>query len=573
MKPTFTNSWRFANLTQQCMKDHFNFQEIYMWGVNPFSLKKMFPLSPPRTNWAMRLGVPTYRTAPEETLTSAPVWFMLKPSCCTKRINPDSTLHTPHSTLSTPQSTLYTLHSTLHTLHFTLYTLHSTLHTLHSSHHTLHSTLYTPRSRVYTPHSTLYTLHSTRYTLHSTLYTPHFTLYTPHSTVYTPQFTLYTPHSTLYTPHSTLYTPHSTLYTLHSTRYTLHCPLLTSHFTLHTSHSTLYTLHSTVYTPHFTLYTPHFTLYSVHSSLHTLQSSLHTLHSTLYTLHSDSLHSTLYTLHSTLYSLHSAFYTSLFPLHASHSILYIPRFTLCTPHSTLYTLDVQDCVNKLCQKSVLHHCSSMRFDIITINIRVNIRVRGLHLVFKLPTSKTKQFCQTFFKNGKLSAELTASYHCILQVFQSICLKYGACHEKVMPGHTKCCTCHAKSSQQTNLKIWCSKMQPLSGNQRPDLLTALMNISLVLRLPREIDLCRSSSNVPRLPLFLEMLQNPHVLLTFNTVHNPLRLPRETTLQSPKVARACCAFNILSFWLRNALRTTTTCTFSTSQLPKVVWTCTF
>ena len=29
------------------------------------------------------------------------------------------------------------------------------------------------------------------------------------------------------------------------------------------------------------------------------------------------------------------------------------------------------------------------------------------------------------------------------------------------------------------------MQPLSGNQRPDLLTALMNMSLVLRLPREI----------------------------------------------------------------------------------------
>ena len=70
------------------------------------------------------------------------------------------------------------------------------------------------------------------------------------------------------------------------------------------------------------------------------------------------------------------------------------------------------------------------------------------------------------------------------------------------------------------------------------------MSFVLRLPREMHLCRSSSNVPRLPLFLEMLQNPHVLLTFNTVHNPLRLPRETTLQSPKVARACRAFNILT-----------------------------
>ena len=67
---------------------------------------------------------------------------------------------------------------------------------------------------------------------------------------------------------------------------------------------------------------------------------------------------------------------------------------------------------------------------------------------KLTTSKTKQFCETSFKNGTLSAELTASCQCVLRFFQSTCLKYCACHEKVMPGHTKCCTCHAKPSQQT-----------------------------------------------------------------------------------------------------------------------------
>ena len=67
---------------------------------------------------------------------------------------------------------------------------------------------------------------------------------------------------------------------------------------------------------------------------------------------------------------------------------------------------------------------------------------------KLTTSKTKQFCETSFKNGKLSAELTASYQCVLRFFHSTCLEYCACHEKGMPGHTKCCTCHAKSSQQT-----------------------------------------------------------------------------------------------------------------------------
>ena len=59
----------------------------------------------------------------------------------------------------------------------------------------------------------------------------------------------------------------------------------------------------------------------------------------------------------------------------------------------------------------------------------------------------KQCCETSFKYGKLSAELTASYQCILRFFHSTCLKCCACHEKVMPGHTKCCTCHAKSSSQ------------------------------------------------------------------------------------------------------------------------------
>ena len=43
----------------------------------------------------------------------------------------------------------------------------------------------------------------------------------------------------------------------------------------------------------------------------------------------------------------------------------------------------------------------------------------------------------------------------------------------------------------------------------------------------------------------MLQNPHVLLTFDKVHNPLRLPRKTTSEPPKVARTC------SVSLRNVL----------------------
>ena len=70
------------------------------------------------------------------------------------------------------------------------------------------------------------------------------------------------------------------------------------------------------------------------------------------------------------------------------------------------------------------------------------------------------------------------------------------------------------------------------------------MSLVLRRPREMHLCRSSSNVPRLPMFLKLLQNPHVLLTFDKVHNPLRLPRKTTSERPKVLRTPQFFALLT-----------------------------
>ena len=57
------------------------------------------------------------------------------------------------------------------------------------------------------------------------------------------------------------------------------------------------------------------------------------------------------------------------------------------------------------------------------------------------------------------------------------------------------------------------------------------------------LCRSSSNVPRLPSFWKCHKTLTFLLTVDKVHNHLRLPRETPSERPKVARTC-AFNILT-----------------------------
>jgi len=83
------------------------------------------------------------------------------------------------------------------------------------------------------------------------------------------------------------------------------------------------------------------------------------------------------------------------------------------------------------------------------------------------------------------------------------------------------------------------MQALSGNQRPDVQTSLI-MSFVLRFPRDMHLSRSSSNVPHLPSFLKLTQNLHVLLAIDKVRNPLRLPRKTTSERPKVLRTPVIF---------------------------------
>ena len=159
----------------------------------------------------------------------------------------------------------------------------------------------------------------------------------------------------------------------------------------------------------------------------------------------------------------------------------------------------------------------------------------------LTTSKTKQFYETSFKNGKLSAALTASYQCVLRFFHSTCLKYCACHEKLMPGHTKCCTCHAKSSLQT----YRSDAPKCNPSREISALTSISDEHVFCTAPAtENASLQILFNAPLLPSFLEMLQNPHVLLTFDKVHNPLRLPRETTSEPPKVVRTPRVFNILT-----------------------------
>ena len=107
----------------------------------------------------------------------------------------------------------------------------------------------------------------------------------------------------------------------------------------------------------------------------------------------------------------------------------------------------------------------------------------------------------------------------------------------------------------------------------------MKMSPVLHLPSDIHLCRASSKASRLPTFLKLLQNRHVLLTFDKVRNPFALATPNDVWKSKSALYPSVF--YTFDMNMLLRATTACTFSTSQLPKVVrlwcvlyiltWTC--
>ena len=139
-------------------------------------------------------------------------------------------------------------------------------------------------------------------------------------------------------------------------------------------------------------------------------------------------------------------------------------------------------------------------------------------------------------------------------------------------------------------------RPLSGNQRPDLLTSLMNMSLVPRLPRAMHLCRSSSNAGNV---LETAAKPSRFAHFwQGAESLAHATQKTTSSLPKTgprpslfytfhfqmcfAPHCCAlFRHLDFqkcsehgvfckfYLGNVA--TTAYAFSSSQLPKVLRSC--
>ena len=274
---------------------------------------------------------------------------------------------------------------------------------------------------------------------------------------------------------------------------------------------------------------------------------------------------------------------------------------------------------------------------------LNLTTSWQHQFLNLTTSRTKQFCETssFFEVDNIKNE--AILRDFLQKWKVECWADGLVPMRfvIFRLHlSKLLRLPRKSDARSyevlhlsrkiisaNLKICGSKMQPLSGNQRPDLLTALMNMSYCTchgkcifadplhmshacyrfwKCYKTLTFCslltrctipcachaKRHLNVPKcseppqfFPLLTSKCASHHNGVHFFNISTsksgpelvcfvPFDFEIRFAPQRPALFRHRnfykCSEHVvlLTFWLRNVLRATTACTLSTSQLPKVV-----
>ena len=116
------------------------------------------------------------------------------------------------------------------------------------------------------------------------------------------------------------------------------------------------------------------------------------------------------------------------------------------------------------------------------------------------------------------------------------------------------------------------MQPLSGNQRLDLLTCLLEMSLVLPAARNapLQILFKHLQTSHASSFFETatVQNSHVLCIFG---NALRLEKKNVAMPKSGSNVACFYHVAFKMCFATQWRSLFHTFSTSQLPKVLRTC--
>ena len=129
------------------------------------------------------------------------------------------------------------------------------------------------------------------------------------------------------------------------------------------------------------------------------------------------------------------------------------------------------------------------------------------------------------------------------ICHAICLKYCACHEKVMPGHTKCCTCHTNhlsKPEDLMLQTPLRKSAPGPPNSLwwTCLLYCVCHAKSIFADPRQMShACHRFWKCYKALTFCS-------LLTRCTI--PCACPRESTSERSK--KCSVPHSFLHFWLR-------------------------
>ena len=202
---------------------------------------------------------------------------------------------------------------------------------------------------------------------------------------------------------------------------------------------------------------------------------------------------------------------------------------------------------------------------------------------QLTTSKTKQFCETSFKMESWVQGWRPRTNAFCDFFHFTCLNYWVI-QSAAPVTKK----HLSKPEDLMLQ----NQTPLRKSAPGPFV--LISMSLLLRLPRKMHLCRSSSNFPRLPshrfwkyyktlTFCSLLTRcaipcacqakPHLNVSMwwfsHFDFDMCFAPQRRALFRHRNFEKCSESEVfLAFSLANVLRTAAACTFSTSQLPKVV-----
>ena len=226
------------------------------------------------------------------------------------------------------------------------------------------------------------------------------------------------------------------------------------------------------------------------------------------------------------------------------------------------------------------------------NVQNRSNSARLPLCLNLTTSKTKQFCETSFKKWKVECSAGSLVPMRFAIFPLHLCKVLHLPRKIDARSYEVLHLSRKIIS-ANLKIWYSKMQPLSGNG-PNIsdehvfctapATRNASLKILFKCPTPAIVFGNAAKHSRFAHFWQGAQSfAHAtqndistsksgptlkcFVTFDLemCFAPQRraLFRHLNFQKWSEAEVFC-----TFWLGNVLRATTACTFSTSQLPKVV-----